>query len=107
MAGDNTSRSGGALTKPVGDGWKEHHGNVYRAPIYVTASESGFTARAATLAGIETSGKTEQEAVEAIKSALAKAISAWKANKQQIPWTELPESEPKGASTKWILIRLA
>ena len=101
-----TTRKANALTIISAEGgWTEHHGDAYRCPIYLFASPTGFSAKAATLPGVAAQGPTAKDALEGVEKALAVAISDFKKT-GRIPWSEMATESPEGSLTRWVIVRL-
>lgn len=88
------------------DGWVEHHGDLYRVPVHLTAEGGGAVAAAARLAGVVGRGATPAEALEDAGRQAAAVIRAAKAAGRPIPWTD-PVPAPPGAVTRYLPVSLS
>ena len=71
--------------------------------LIVPESDGWFSAYASRLPGIVSGGATIDEAVAELSEAFAAAISIYRENGEEIPWTD-DFAMPPGAIKRWILV---
>ena len=79
-------------------------GEVLDCAIVIEPDEDGgFVVFARDLPGVVSQGETADEALEAIRDALAAAIHSYKQHQEPIPWTPSTTSAPT-QTVRWIQI---
>jgi hypothetical protein len=81
---------------------------VFNCLVYLARQEEGGTvvARVANLAGIESEGQTEREALAQIVPAFKAAITRHLAAGQPIPWITNPAAPAQGEAQRLIAVHL-
>jgi predicted RNase H-like HicB family nuclease len=91
------------LTIADADGWVEHHGDVFRCPVYLHPRDGGgFTATVAVLSGVNASGTTEAEVLLRVTEALESAIAVHKSATGTVPWINTPLKPATGTVVRWV-----
>lgn len=81
---------------------------VYDCRVYVSPpDESGrVTARAATLADVSATGRSEREALQGVVRAFKSVIVAYRERGEAIPWIDPPLEPSPGEQTRWLAVHL-
>ena len=80
---------------------------VYNCIVLVGPGEtSGVRARVANLAGIETTARTEREALQHLIPAFKQRLSDLRTNGESIPWLDPPSPADAGEQQRLIAVHL-
>ncbi len=84
--------------------WKKPSRVLYRCKVIILPEENITSVYAATLPGVASQGHSEKEALANIVAAIEGALAIYKENSQEIPWTEQPTTQEKGAQIRWVFV---
>ena len=85
-------------------GWHKPQG-LYRCKVILVPEENGeYSVYAATLPGVASQGKTEEEALTNIVEAFEGVLATYREQGEKVPWTEVPREQERGAKIRWVIV---
>jgi predicted RNase H-like HicB family nuclease len=107
MADTQTGRRPGesGLIPLVTPGWRKPERKAYRCQVFLLPEDDGgFSVCAATLPGVASQGKTEEEALANITKAFEGVFAAYAERGEPIPWLPEPRERERGAKVRWVVV---